>query len=219
MVLQYLIPFILDYASKQGAFGKSTEQQLREGMGKSEEELKLLKESGAESIESLISDARTKGSEFLTGVKTSRADRLKELETLLGEREERLFSESTPGILEDLSSRDLLHSSAVGEAFAKERGRLGAESREILTAQQLADLDVEQQLAKEIEDRIFGLKVGGVEREFSLEDLGRSERLAREIGGLQASTGERGALFQLLGGTLGSDKDFGLDEFFGIGGK
>lgn len=110
----------------------------------------------------LAGDIRGRGEEFVSGISAERTSRLEDLAGLLEREREEAFDISRPEILEDLERRGLLHSSAVGEEFARERGRLTRESENILRRQALQDVDFEQQLLSDLLGRELGATETGV---------------------------------------------------------
>lgn len=159
--------------------------------------------------DSLYSDTESSGADFLSKMKGERSQRLTDLSALLREREGQVFDENQPGILEGLSSRGLLHSSGVGEAMARERGRLAAASDFALQKQSLDDLDAEQKIAEDIQNRLFGIKSGGLsestdlwksglERKYGLQDMQTQMALAEKIAGMSNNSNTLSGLLQLL---------------------
>jgi len=114
--------------------------------------------------------------------KQERATSLQDLSKLLTQRSERQFAENSPAILEDLNSRGLLRSSALGDRFAKERGRLESGVQEQLALQGLADRGVSLAESTGITDQFLGGRQSALQRRFSLEDFARQTSAAKLLG-------------------------------------
>jgi len=159
-----------------------------------------------EEIEDVIERERVLGEQFITGEEERRKQRRSDLSGLLTTSREQAFSENAPEILESLSSRGLLRSSAVGEELAGEQSRLQQISENFLSTQALSDVDAISGFKQGALGREIDLRRKGKEREFSLEDFGREASLARELAQLGVSSSREqskadltGSIFDLLG--------------------
>lgn len=174
-----------------------------------------------EEIESFIDNLMGRGENLIGELRTGRESRRGELAGLLAGERERVFSEEAPWILEQLSQRGLLHSSATGEALTKEQSRLQQISEEVLGKQELTDLDYEQDLMKSLFGMETDIRTAGIEREFSLEDwekyktfaeeqFGRESDLAKEIANMQANAMSSSSKTSMWGDILGTGAGIGL---------
>lgn len=134
-----------------------------------------------------------------------RDERLRDLAGLLSAEEERKFEATTPLIAESAQSAGLLRSSALGEALARERSNLAAQSAFELARVGLEDRDLEVQGIQDILANRQLLQSQALERAFSIEDFEREAQIARDIGAAAApqvrgGSGKGGALTTGLGG-------------------
>lgn len=131
----------------------------------------------------LLTELEGTGKAGISKAKTARQQRLSELASLLQGVQERAFAENTPTILEDLSARDLLHSSAVGENLAKEKSRLSQITSDQLRAQSLQDLNEELRQEEKLQDILGGIKTSGYGSELELRTGGLKDQneLARAL--------------------------------------
>lgn len=130
-----------------------------------------------------------------------RSQRLTDLSAFLTNEENRKFSQSQPGIYEDLNARGLLRSSGLGEALAREKAKLAGDSASVLAQQGLTDRDAEIQGIKDILSRTQQFQTSGLERKFTLEDFEREKATARELGANYAPSVKGGS--SVLSGILG----------------
>lgn len=107
--------------------------------------------------------------------------RLQELAGFLSGEESRKFNEAIPEIASSSQAQGYLETSGFGQALANKRSSLMADTSARLTEQGLKDRDIEiaglGKLGREYND----VATAGVERDFSTEDLTRSEQLSREL--------------------------------------
>ena len=103
--------------------------------------------------------------------KGKRQDWLGEMGDLLYAQQNRAFNDSAPDIMEDLNSRGLLRSSALGDRFAKEKARLAAG-----TSEQLA------MTGGAINEAYLGDRGSAIGRRFSIEDFARQLDAAKNLG-------------------------------------
>lgn len=113
--------------------------------------------------------------------KTARGSALDELAGLLNKQADEAFDVNRAGIMEDLNSRGLLRSSAVGKSFADERARQKNVSENIIAAQSISDRDADINALVQAGAAQRGFQSAGLQREFGLEDLTRSQNLAMMI--------------------------------------
>lgn len=133
----------------------------------------------------LINKQKTTGDQYLTDFRSGRSKRLSDMANLLSQTAERNMSEATPSILEDLSSRGLLHSSAVGDELAKRKKQLAAATSESLQAQNLADLDAEQELSNSNLSNIQTLEKAGLSSDIDLSQWGLGQEAGLGTTGYQ----------------------------------
>ncbi len=133
-----------------------------------------------------------------------RAGRLNDLKTLLSQQEDRQFSENAPGIYEDLNSRGLIQSSGLGEALAREKAKLAANTNDQLTQQGLADRDADVSGIGDILSKLQSFQTSGLERKFTLQDFQNEADLAQKLGATNAPTiaGGKSVLSGVLSGAL-----------------
>jgi len=106
---------------------------------------------------------------------------IQDLSQFLAGEEQRKFKEAVPGIQEGLNTQGLLRSSALGQAMARQRGQLGAETQSALLAQGLSDREAQLAQTEQILGSRLGAQQAGFEREISLEDIEREQDLARQL--------------------------------------
>lgn len=123
-------------------------------------------------------------------------NQLGSLGDLLSKESDRQFSLSQPGIYEDLNSRGLLNSSALGESLAREKGNLEGQRQFALGNAELGGLDAIRQM-----------QTAGLQRQFSLQDFQSQSDLARQIADMQSQgqpQGGNGLAGALAGGLSGA---------------
>lgn len=160
-------------------------------------------------IQDLIDRERELSGTFEAQETERRQERLRNLGSILAGQREQAFNRAAPGIMEDLSARGLLHSSALGEELAGEQSRLARQSELELMRQALQDTDVLAGIRGGALGREIELGRAGQERVFSLEDFEKQAALAREIAQIQASAQETAAQQNLLGNVLGAGATLG----------
>lgn len=121
-----------------------------------------------------------------------RASRLTDLQKLLTQQSDRQFQENSTGVYEDLNTRGLLRSSALGDSLAKERAKLEAANSDELAKQGLADRDQDVQGIANILAQTQSFQTSGLERRFTLEDFNRESEVARALGSQYAPTVKSG---------------------------
>jgi len=152
-----------------------------------------------------------------------REQRLGDLASFLGQEETRRFEEAQPQIEESLNTRGLLRSSALGEALASERGRLEQETQAALLGQGLSDREAAILGVEQIAQPRIQSQQAGLERFFSLEDIERESKLARDLAelGVPHVPSQSGGGFSLGGalggGLLGASFGGGLPGIIGGG--
>lgn len=109
------------------------------------------------------------------------SSRLEELKQLLAQEESRKFNQAIPSIAESAQAQGFLETSGFGNALARERANLAGQTQYELARQSLSDRDIELGGIDEASKVGRDLQVAGLERQFSENDLTRSERLAREL--------------------------------------
>lgn len=111
-------------------------------------------------------------------------NRMQELAALLAQQQDTAFNRNIPGIAETAQGGGFLETSGFGNSLARNYTDLQEDTSLALAKQGLADRDFEVAGIGKIADNRLGLQTGGLERQFSEEDLTRSERLARELGAM-----------------------------------
>lgn len=113
--------------------------------------------------------------------KTRRGEALNELAGLLGKQADEAFDTNRAAILEDLNARGLLRSSAVGHEFARERSRQKQVSENIISTQAISDRDADLNALLQAGAGQRQFQTAGLERQFGLEDLSRSQAFALQM--------------------------------------
>lgn len=126
--------------------------------------------------------ARKRRLELAGTNKSARQAMLDDLTGLLEQSNTRQFNEAAPEIYEDLNSRGIFHSSGVGQALAKEKGRLASISGEQLALQGLRDRETNLGEITGAEEAYLGGREGALNRRFSLEDFDRQVRAGVQLG-------------------------------------
>lgn len=186
-----------------------------------------------QAIADLTGQQFTLGESEVAGESRKRAEMRAQLAELLNKEQERQFSENLPYALEDLNSRKLLNSSALGTELARQRRSMAEQTSNVLGAQALGDTEediaarrniIAQRMAGEqaaterglglntsaLEKRL-GFQEAGLQRQYDRADWERQVALARELGGQvkpEISANKRiatGALGGAVsGGTIGA---------------
>ena len=119
--------------------------------------------------------------EDIETAKTSREERLVDLGALLRKQGEEAFDINQAPILEQLQARGLAQTSELESSFARERRRQSDVTQNILTQQSLSDREADIAGALSAGELQRDFQSSGLSREFGLEDLARSNALAREL--------------------------------------
>ncbi len=141
----------------------------------------------------------------------SRAKLLEDLSTTLQKQQAGAMNDMMPGVYEDLNSRGLLRSSALGEKVGLEASKLSRQTSEQLALQGITDSGKTVDNMGTIEDAYLGARGTALQRRFSLEDFDRQVAAGKELGAnalpqISQSSGKgAGALQGGLGGaTIGA---------------
>ena len=126
--------------------------------------------------------ARQMQTDLLTQQGVGREANRKQMAELLNQQMERQFSDQVPGYLEDLNTRGLLRSSALGDRLSTERARMGAGVNEQLAMQALRDSETGIQGMGGIQDQYLQSRQGAMGRRFSLEDYARQTQASKLLG-------------------------------------
>ena len=105
-----------------------------------------------------------------------------ELAQLLNDQMERQFSDQMPAYLEDLNTRGLLRSSALGDRLATERSKMAAGVNEQLAMQGITDQYGGIDALTGVNDQYLKARQSGLSRQFSLEDWARQMQASKELG-------------------------------------
>lgn len=135
---------------------------------------------------------------------TQRKQYLSELSDLLIKQQQAQLNDQMPGIYEDLNTRGLLRSSALGEKVGLEASKLARQTSEQLALQGLTDRNNALSQSGKIEDQYLAGRNAAIQRGFSVEDFNRQADLSREIGTAVTPVAQNGGKGgQALGGALG----------------
>lgn len=114
----------------------------------------------------------------------SRQKMLDDLSSLLIKQQQAQLSDSLPSIYEDLNTRGLLRSSALGDRVSTEQARLARQTSEALAQQGLADRNQALNQLTGIEESYLTGRESALGRRFSLEDYARQIAASKELGAL-----------------------------------
>lgn len=129
---------------------------------------------------------------------------LSELSDLLIKQQQAQLNDQMPGIYEDLNTRGLLRSSALGEKVGLEASKLARQTSEQLALQGLTDRNNALTQSGKIEDQYLAGRNAAIQRGFSVEDFNRQAALSREIGTAVTPVSQNGGKGgQALSGALG----------------
>lgn len=199
------------------ALGQEYEERLRQELIPSniqgEEREALLKEIPTDigfdtdrfAVEREAIRQKTQQKTVLEQQKGIQKDRLGELATLLAAQEKRQFEDAIPEIASTAQAQGFLETSGFGNALAREKARLAANTQTALGLQALDDRDFEVQAVGDIVKNLNQMQTAGLQRKFGLDDREYSENLARELARLskpdikQPSSLERALPFLQLG--------------------
>lgn len=136
---------------------------------------------------------------------------LDELAGVLAKQQAGAMNDMMPGVYEDLNSRGLLRSSALGEKVGLESAKLSRQTAEQLALQGITDRNKSIDALGSIEDSYLGARGTALQRRFSLEDFDRQVAAGEKLGAnalpqiSQPSGKGAGALQGALGGaTIGA---------------
>lgn len=131
---------------------------------------------------------------------------LDELSGVLQKQQQAQLNDQMPGIYEDLNTRGLLRSSALGEKVGLEGAKLARQTSEQLALQGLTDRSLAINDLGGIEEAYLGGRGSAMSRRFSLEDFDRQVAAGEKLGAnalpnvSQPSGKGAGALQGALGG-------------------
>lgn len=131
---------------------------------------------------------------------------LDELSGVLQKQQAGMMGDQMPGIYEDLNTRGLLRSSALGEKVGLEQSKLARQTSEQLALQGITDRNTAINDLGSIEDSYLGARGSAMQRRFSLEDFDRQVAAGEKLGANalpnvpQSSGKASGALQGGLGG-------------------
>jgi hypothetical protein len=100
----------------------------------------------------------------------------------LNSQMDRQFNDQMPSYLEDLNTRGLLRSSALGDRLATERSKMSAGVNEQLALQAIQDQYGGTDALTGITDQYLKGREGALSRGFSLEDWARQMQASKELG-------------------------------------
>jgi len=111
-----------------------------------------------------------------------RAQYQQELAQTLQSQMDRQFQESLPGMYEDLNTRGLLRSSALGDRMSTEQSKLAARTNEQLALQAIQDQYGSLGQLGGIHDQYGQARYGAIDRRFSMEDYARQIEASLKMG-------------------------------------
>lgn len=112
----------------------------------------------------------------------SRKKYLEELGATLQKQQSAALNDQMPGIYEDLNTRGLLRSSALGEKVGLEATKLARQTSEQLALQGITDRGGELNELSAMEEAYLGSREGAMGRRFSLEDFSRQVTAGQKLG-------------------------------------
>ncbi len=185
------------YASTQPYRDPSNPYNLRQMPGESESDFRkrlantstTLAEAEAQQFAERQAGQSRSTLEEQKGIQKSR---LSDLATLLAQQEHTKFNQAIPEIAETAQGQGFLETSGFGNALARERTKLASDTAYRLGEQGLADRDFEVNAVGDINKNTQNVETAGIERRYGLEDLTRSEQLARELARLGQPAPARG---------------------------
>lgn len=107
---------------------------------------------------------------------------LDELSGVLQKQQAAQLNDQMPGIYEDLNTRGLLRSSALGEKVGLEASKLARQTSEQLALQGITDRNTAINDLSSIEDAYLGGRGSALQRRFSLEDFDRQVAAGEKLG-------------------------------------
>lgn len=150
-----------------------------------EDLLARIQESSGQDYDALLAEAelqrKTQG-EGATSRKTQREQMLNEYADLMSARQQELISEDLPGLYEDLNSRGLMRSSALGQAVSKRQQESASELTNMIGQQALSDRSAYLGETASIEDQYNQGRYGALNRKMSVQDFGRSAEASKIVG-------------------------------------
>lgn len=141
--------------------------------------------SASADAQKLLAEAEFQRQQQMTGQTdraTQRQQYLDELAGMLNQQSERQFTESLPGMYEDLNTRGLLRSSALGDRMSTEKAKMAAKVQEQIAMQGLQDRMAGVGEMGGIEDQYLKSRYGAINRQMSLEDFVRQTEASKLLG-------------------------------------
>jgi hypothetical protein len=145
----------------------------------------------------------TQRTDTLNKQQSARDAQLKSLASLLAEQNQTQVGQAMPNVLEDLNSRGLLRSSAVGNQLANAQSQLQERTNQQLAQQALANQSAYTSGLGGITEADIAGKGSATQRQFSLQDYANQIQAGKILGKdlqPQAPSGKGG---NVLGGALG----------------
>lgn len=118
---------------------------------------------------------------------------LDDLAALLQKQQAGAMNDMMPGVYEDLNTRGLLRSSALGEKVGLESAKLSRQTAEQLAHQGLSDRGKTIDALGSIEDAYLGQRNSALGRRFSLEDFDRQLAAGKALGSTGMPTVSQGS--------------------------
>jgi hypothetical protein len=116
------------------------------------------------------------------GITDKRSQYLKDLSDVLQKQQAQNMSEAAPGIYEDLNSRGLLRSSALGDSMARELKSLQGTTTNTLAQKAIEGETADLGNYNKIQDTYNAGRNSALQREFSVEDYNRQIQAAKDLG-------------------------------------
>lgn len=132
--------------------------------------------------------AKTLKGQTLDAASAERSKRLDDLSGILIKQQKAQLEDSLPDIYEDLNTRGLLRSSALGDRVSKEQGKLARLTSEQLALQGLQDRDADINSRIGLQDTYLSGREGAIARRFSLEDYENQFEKSKQLGALMTPT-------------------------------
>lgn len=120
--------------------------------------------------------------ETLDQQRTLRQQMLDDLSGVLVKQQQAQLGDQMPGIYEDLNTRGLLRSSALGEKVGLEASKLARQTSEQLALRGITDRDSYIGGLGTVQDTYLTGRENALNRRFSLEDFDRQLRAGKELG-------------------------------------
>jgi len=136
-------------------------------------------------VERLVAEAELQknlSQQTLQSQYQARSKYLTDLSGLLQQQQSQQLTQALPGVYEDLNTRGLLRSSALGNELGQRQAALAQETSNQLAKQGLSYSDQYTSGLGNIENTYLGARNAALSRRFSLEDLGTNIQASKDLG-------------------------------------